>query len=81
MKFLFGFAIGVALGMLYAPAPGEETRSRLFQKGEHLMRQKAIDVANITKEKAGEVGGRIGRRAAEAAVEAVKEEVLDDKTA
>jgi len=30
--FLFGVALGAALGYLFAPAPGEESRRRLSKK-------------------------------------------------
>ncbi len=32
MRFLFGFAIGVVIGLLYAPAAGEETREKLIER-------------------------------------------------
>lgn len=72
MKFLFGFAIGVALGLLYAPAPGEKTRRRILEKTRELPdlpQQKAREIAASTKAKAGDLGAKLGRQAAEAAVE------------
>jgi gas vesicle protein len=72
MKFLFGLAIGVALGLLYAPAPGEETRRRLAEKARELPelpQQKAREIAASVKAKAGDLGAKLGRQAAEAAVE------------
>lgn len=72
MKFVFGFAIGVALGVLYAPAPGEETRRQLFEKARELPdmpQQKAREIAAAAKAKAGDLGAQLGRQAAEAAVE------------
>jgi hypothetical protein len=38
-------------------------------------------MADVSKEKAGELGERIGRQTAEAAVEAVKQNMVGDKTA
>ena len=84
MKFILGFAVGVVLAILYAPAPGEETRGRLAEKARDLARlpqQKAEELARISKEKAGDLGGRVGRQAAEAAVEAVRSEIAGEKSA
>jgi gas vesicle protein len=81
VKFILGFAIGVALGLISAPARGEQTRQKLAQKIRDLRgmpARKAEEFAETAKEKAGEVGGRIGRQAAEAAVEAVRHEVLGE---
>jgi gas vesicle protein len=54
--FVIGAIVGVAIGFLYAPKAGKETRA--------LLKEKAGDV----KEKAGEITGK----AKEAAVEASK---------
>lgn len=83
MRFFFGFAIGVGLGLLFAPASGEETRRRLMNKADELAampRQKAMEMAEVGQERAGEIGAEVGRKAAEAAVEALKDNVLKDKT-
>lgn len=72
MKFIFGFAIGVALGLLYAPARGEETRRKLLEKIRELPelpQQKEREIAATAKIKAGDLGAQLGRQAAEAAVE------------
>lgn len=72
MKFVFGLAIGVALGLLYAPAAGEETRRRLAEKARELPelpQQKAREIAASAKAKAGDLGAKLGRQVAEAAVE------------
>jgi gas vesicle protein len=79
MKFLLGFAVGLGLGLLFAPASGEETRRRLISKMENKTRGKATGIADISQEKAGQVGEDIGRRVAEAAVQAVKDDLLSDK--
>jgi gas vesicle protein len=85
IKFVLGFGIGVALGMVFAPARGSETRARLIGRVEEvaeLPRKKAAQMTDVTKERAGELGERIGRQAAEAAVDAVKNKVLgSDKSA
>lgn len=84
MKFLFGLAIGVALGLVYAPARGEETRERLMQKAGELAdipRQKAEELADVTEQKAGEIGARVGRELAQSSVEAVRGKTLGEKSA
>jgi gas vesicle protein len=84
VKFLLGFAVGLGLGLIFAPAPGSETLKRITQKARELARipeQKAAEAADAAKEKAGEMGSRIGRQAAEAAVQSLKDEVLGQKGA
>ena len=80
-KFILGFGIGVALGVLFAPAKGEEMRARFRAKATDvaaLPRKKAVETADASKEKAAELGEKIGRHT----VEAVKQNVLTkDKTA
>lgn len=80
MKFFIGFGIGVALGMLYAPAPGSESRAWLARRTQALSdlpEQKAAEWAEEGKEKAGELGARLGREAAEAATQAVADELRE----
>ncbi|MBU2535457.1 MAG: YtxH domain-containing protein [Chloroflexota bacterium] len=63
--FLFGAVIGVAIGFLYAPKPGSETRAMLKEKAET-----AAEKAKETAEKAREaavaaehrVEEKLGRR-------------------
>ena len=86
MRFLLGFGIGVVLGMVFAPAAGQETRRKLRERAAELAQlpqEKVAHAANVAKEKAGELGARIGRQAAEAAVETVKDQVIgqNDKIA
>lgn len=81
MKFLIGFSIGMALGLLYAPGPGSETREKLKQKARDLAkipREQAARLAEATREKAGDIGARVGRNAAEAAVQAVEERITGE---
>lgn len=54
MRFLLGLTIGCAVGLLFAPASGEETRARIAEK---------VD-ANA-REKAREIGARAGEMAYE----------------
>ena len=84
-KFILGFGIGIALGMLFAPAKGEEMRARFTAKAKEVVdlpRKKAVEMADAGKKKAAELGEKIGRQTAEAAVEAVEQNVFGkDKTA
>lgn len=48
---LIGAAVGLAVGFLYAPRPGVETRAMLKERTEQL-REKASEVAEKVKEKA-----------------------------
>ena len=85
MRFLLGFAIGIGLGMLVAPASGVETREKLAQRIRDLAEipmQKAEEAAEAAKERAGEIGSHVGRQAAEAAVDAFEKDILgQSKTA
>lgn len=64
-KFLAGAAVGVGLGILFAPKSGEETRKELKAKLDELVNQaKNIDVAEVRKD--------ITRR-----VEEIKMELVD----
>lgn len=54
MRFLLGLIIGCAVGLLFAPASGEETRARIAEK---------VD-ANA-REKARKIGARAGEMAYE----------------
>jgi gas vesicle protein len=84
MRFLLGFGVGVVLGIIFAPAPGGETRTRLAGKARELVhlperkvQEKVQEVADASKARAGEIGSRVGRQAAEAAVQAVSDEMLN----
>ena len=82
MKFLVGFGLGVALGIIFAPASGEQTRRKLRDKAAdiaNLPQKKAAQAAESAKSKASELGARVGQQAAEAAVQSVKEELLGDR--
>jgi gas vesicle protein len=47
-KFIFGTALGVGLGMLFAPKKGSETRKELGAKMEELLNKvKEIDVDEV----------------------------------
>ncbi|HLG96506.1 MAG TPA: YtxH domain-containing protein [Bryobacteraceae bacterium] len=68
MGFLLGFGAGVALGMLFAPQSGEETRNYLQAKAEDTARQlkeqssRMMDTANETIGRAKDIANQtIGR--------------------
>jgi len=78
MKFVLGLAIGVALGLVLAPASSEETRTQLKQKArdfnhyrERQAQEKLQEVGTATEQKAGEIGSRVGRDVAQADVKAI----------
>jgi gas vesicle protein len=52
--FLVGAIVGVAIGFLYAPKAGRETRA--------LLREKAGEIADKTKEAAAEAKKRLGEK-------------------
>ena len=70
--FIVGFALGaiagLAVGFLYAPRPGKETRELLKEKAEKAKEkaEKAKEKAKKVKEKATEVAEEVKETAAEA---------------
>jgi len=84
MKFILGVLIGTAVGLIFAPAPGEETREQLYERAREyadIPQQKAADLIEQNKDKIGDIGARVAREAAEAAVESVTQELRNPKTA
>jgi gas vesicle protein len=57
LGFLIGAVAGIAIGFLYAPKPGRETRS--------MLREKAEEVTDRAKEIATEAGKRVRRKVEE----------------
>lgn len=55
LKFLFGLAIGTFIGLVSAPASGEETRRQLADKAEQ-MRDRGIEAG---RQKSREVGEKL----------------------
>jgi gas vesicle protein len=71
--FLFGLGMGVAIGVLFAPQSGKETRETLRVKaneGRDYLRRKGEEV----RESAGELRTRV-RKAVEAGQQAYREEL------
>lgn len=56
--FILGAVAGVAIGFLYAPKPGKETRELLKEKAEKA-REKAREVAEKAKEAATKAEKRV----------------------
>lgn len=82
MRFILGLSMGVVVGLLYAPARGEQTRRKLWERIEDAgmsPRQAALRMTDEAEKKAGDLGERIGRRVGEATVEAIREEIDEGK--
>jgi gas vesicle protein len=76
LKFLLGIGCGVGLGLLVAPAPGEETRRQLLEIARNpreAARRKVQDV----REDIAQMGADLGRKVAEKAVDQVIPESLN----
>ena len=59
---MVGTAIGVALGILYAPAKGTDTRKNITDKSEDLadaVKEKFNDLVDTFKKEASEVKGKM----------------------
>ncbi|HET7871927.1 MAG TPA: YtxH domain-containing protein [Terriglobales bacterium] len=78
LKFLVGIACGIGVGLLVAPAPGEEIRARLAEAARRpgdLAREKVQEA----REDIAQVGANPGRQVAEKAVDKVLPETLKEK--
>ena len=76
LKFLAGVGIGYGIGLLIAPARGEQTRQKLAEQAgrvAELPRQKTVEKLEESKATIGAAGEKIGRQVAEAAVDTLKE--------
>lgn len=59
--FIIGAVAGVAIGMLYAPKAGRETRALLKEKAEEV-KEKASEVSHKAVEAAAEAKSRVGTK-------------------
>jgi gas vesicle protein len=59
--FLLGAIAGVAVGFLYAPKPGRETRALIREKAEEV-RDKASEVAEKVRDSATEAKNKVRER-------------------
>ena len=65
-SFLSGLSLGVAMGLLFAPASGEQTRRRIRREASNLTempRRKLKEAVDSGRSKAGELGREAGERA------------------
>lgn len=76
LKFIAGLVCGAGVGLLMAPASGEDTRRRLAQAVRDPQELARETVSNI-REKAGDMGADLGRQAAQKAVDQVMPEKLN----
>ncbi len=60
--FLAGSAIGLALGVLYAPRPGRETRHKVSERG-HEAKEAAEKIIHESQEKAENIIGQARSKA------------------
>jgi len=54
MRFLLGLGLGYVIGMLVAPASGQEFRQRLAARADEFGREKAREIGQRAGEKAYE---------------------------
>ena len=76
LKFIAGLVCGAGVGLLIAPASGEDTRRRLAQAA-HNPEELAREAVSNIREKAGDMGADLGRQAAQKAVDQVMPEKLN----
>lgn len=75
LKFVTGMLCGVGIGLLIAPAPGEQTRRQL-QRVIREPQEAAREAVSNIRERAGDMGANMGRQAAQEAVDKVTPEKL-----
>ncbi len=75
--FLLGLGFGVAAGLLFAPASGDETRRDLRERADEAIgagRQKYGEILEKGRQKAGEIGRETGERAYNKVTENIRPE-------
>lgn len=73
-SFLIGLGVGVAAGLMLAPASGEETRHRIAEGAHDLREQgqrKVAKVIRMGRREAGDAGRDAAQKAYDRAVEKV----------
>ena len=73
-SFLIGLGVGVAAGLMLAPASGEETRHRIAEGAHYLREQgqrKVAKVIRMGRREAGDAGRDAAQKAYDRAVEKV----------
>ncbi len=55
--FMLGAVVGIAVGMLYAPRPGVETREMIAEKAEEA-KEKIGEAVEVVKQKAADLRRR-----------------------
>ena len=76
-RFLFGLGMGIAAGLLLAPASGEETRRDLRERldeGVDAGRRKFGEVVEQGRDKAGQIGRQAGEQAYDKLTEKIRPE-------
>ncbi len=62
---ILGAVVGLAVGFLYAPRPGEETRELLREKAKYV-REKGTEFAGRVREVAADTGKKVKEKLEEA---------------
>lgn len=76
LKFLSGLSLGYGIGLLLAPAKGEDTRRKLLEQAQdlaHAPERKVNEVLNAVPDKAAELASDAARKSAQEAVDKLRE--------
>ncbi len=77
--FFVGSVVGLALGVLYAPRPGRETRQKVIERG-HEAKETAEKIIHEAQEKAESIIGQ-ARSKAETLLHHKREKATEAETA
>lgn len=61
LVFLLGVAVGATVAILYAPAPGTQTRAQIAERSGQF-RDRATEISHKAAERAAEIRERFGGR-------------------